>query len=125
MSAFSVTMIEEAFDEIKARVKEIVPKRDLDCTEPRIDMLVAISETKHKLIGLSEHDSAYEDETFQETVVILLNALKDTILDCAAEIKGEGQDEGNYHGAKIEDIANDLIDFAEEEYGELVAPFVS
>jgi len=125
MYTFSVNTVEDAFDEVKTRVKEIVPKHDLDCVETRTEIVVAISETKHKLLEMMANDFPGDDEAKQDAVASILFALKDTILDGAAKIKGEGQDEGNFHGSKIEDIANELIDFAEEEYGEIVASMLS
>ena len=125
MYTFSVNTVEDALDEVTARVKEIVPKRDLDCTEPRSEIVIAISESKHKIMDMLTGKTACDDETVEYATANILYSLKDVILDGAAKIKGEGQDEGNLHGSQIEDIADELIDFAEEEYREIIDPLLS
>ena len=51
--------------------------------------------------------------------------MKDSLLDSASEIKGIGQEMDGHKGFEIEDMADEIVDFAEEEIESLCLPITS
>ena len=113
--------LDHAFDEISSVLRKTVPSQEFALVDIRVRTKENINRTYEKLATISFEAPVEADRDLISAIVF---ELKETLSDAAQDVKGRGQEIGGRKGSEIEDMADALFDFLEEDFDDLFADLI-